>query len=242
MAFTPEDYLNGILAIIWVSISVTVGLIIASRYRKYKENALLYVGIAWIGISNGWYPTCISFILSFFNNGIGLSANPEIYFIIGIPWMGFTLSLWLYAITELIIEKKQKLITLIYLTVAIAYAIYFFIVVFYDSMQIAILQTPVDAKYNGITSIYSIIVLGSVLVSGLIFSYELIKSKESEKTIRGICLLICFIAYGIGSISDAVAPLNIITLPIIRLLLISSAIMMYFGWFLPDSIKKRLSK
>ena len=218
MVFTPEDYLNGILAIIWVSISVTVGIIIASRYRKYKQSSLRFVGIAWVGISNGWYSTCVSFILSFFNNGIGLNANPEIYFIIGIPWMGFTLSLWLYAITGLIIEEKQKLITLIYLAIAIAYVIYFFTVIFHDSTQIAILQTPVDAKYNGITSIYSIFVLGSVLVSGLIFSYQLIISKESEKKVRGFCLLICFIAYGIGSISDAVAPLNIITLPIICVL------------------------
>ncbi|MHA1467605.1 MAG: hypothetical protein ACTSP6_05940, partial [Promethearchaeota archaeon] len=61
-----------------------------------------------------------------------------------------------------------------------------------------------------------------------------------EIKLRGKFLMAAFISWTFGAIADAIIPLTVITLPIIRIILITSAIEFYIGFVLPDWIKKRL--
>ncbi len=54
MSLNTLDTINGIFSILFVGISLLVGLIIFSRYFKYKEKVYLLVGATWIFISEPW--------------------------------------------------------------------------------------------------------------------------------------------------------------------------------------------
>ena len=239
MALTPIEIVNGFLALIWVIISIIIGIIIASRYRKYKQKVLIYVGLSWIGIANGWFPTSISFILTL-TTGNGLT--PVIYFFIGNAFIPVTLFIWMIVITELMYKEKQKVILLIFAIIGVLFDIYLFYYLINDPSVIGELQGPVDVQYKSITALYLIFILLTTLVTGLLFAREALKSEKPETRLKGKFLAAAFISYTIGAITDAVVPLNFITLPLIRILLITSAIEFYIGWMLPEMIKDRLIK
>ena len=82
----------------------------------------------------------------------------------------------------------------------------------------------------------------STLVLGILIALNSIKAEEPEIKLRGKFLLIAFISWTVGAIFDASVPLTFVTLPIVRILLISSAIEFYIGFVLPDWIKTRFLK
>ena len=86
--------------------------------------------------------------------------------------------------------------------------------------------------------------LVSGLVTFLIFVGNSVKSNEREVKVKGIFLIIAFLTYTICAVLDSFAfflaqPVAVV---IIRILLMTSAIEFYFGWILPDPIKKILLK
>ncbi|TFG21943.1 MAG: hypothetical protein EU529_12030 [Promethearchaeota archaeon] len=105
-----------------------------------------------------------------------------------------------------------------------------------------ILQGPVDVKYTGIYPLFLIALLIFVTISGVLFARESLKSEQKESKIRGIFMLYAFLSWGIGSILDASVDLNLITLPIIRIILITSNIASYIGFLMPKFAKKILLK
>jgi len=80
MTLQPIDYVNGISSLIYVAVTIVIGLIIASRYFKIKSKVYLYIGIAIMGLCEPWLPSGLSF-LSNLITGSGLSL--EVYVIIG---------------------------------------------------------------------------------------------------------------------------------------------------------------
>ena len=65
---------------------------------------------------------------------------------------------------------------------------------------------------------------------------------ELEFKWRGRFLLIAFLSFFFGTIFDAILELNILTIIIVRVILVTSSIEYYFGFFLPDKIKNVLIK
>jgi hypothetical protein len=71
------------------------------------------------------------------------------------------------------------------------------------------------------------------LISGILIARQSIRSEKPEIKLKGKFLLIAFILFVIGAFADAVLLLTVITLPIIRIILISSSVLFYFGFILP---------
>ena len=67
---------------------------------------------------------------------------------------------------------------------------------------------------------------------------DTLKSEDKELKLKGVFLIIAFILFGTGAFFDAMMPLNFITLTIARLFLMSSSIFFYFGYILPNFIKR----
>ena len=59
---------------------------------------------------------------------------------------------------------------------------------------------------------------------------------------RGRFMLIAFISFTIGALFDSAIPMSSLTIVLIRLLLISSAIEYYLGFFFPDRLANWLIK
>ncbi|TFF98047.1 MAG: hypothetical protein EU540_08285 [Promethearchaeota archaeon] len=233
------EILIGSFSLIFCIISTVIGLIVASKYRKYKQNTLLYVGLSLPGLAFPWYPSAISFLVALVN-GVGLP--PQVYFLIGNAFVPISLFLWMLALTELIFKKHQKEILIIYIIIGIIFEIYFLYTLFTDYNAIGELKGAVDVEYFGITRIYLIFTLLSIFISSVLFNIQCFKSDSAEVRLKGIFLMIGLILYTIGAIADGFIPLDFVTLPIIRILLIISMIMYYHAWILPTYMKKLLLK
>ncbi|MFW9942804.1 MAG: hypothetical protein ACFFFT_17345 [Candidatus Thorarchaeota archaeon] len=233
------EILIGSFSLIFCIISTVIGLIVASKYRKYKQNTLLYVGLSLPGLALPWYPSAISFLVAL-GTGDGLTA--PVYFLIGNAFVPISLFLWMLALTELIFKKHQKTILIIYIVIGIIFEIYFLYTLFTDYNEIGELKGAVECTYHGITEGYLIFTLLTIIITSIWFNIKCFKSDDAEVRLKGIFLMIGLILYAIGAIADGFIPLDLVTLPIIRIILIISMIMYYHAWILPTYAKKLILK
>jgi hypothetical protein len=241
MALESIDLLNGSFSVIFVIISTIVGIRTVLKYFESKNRTLLWVGFSWILIVAPWWPSSLSFIVALFT-GQGLTLST--YLLIGnIPAPLFVLFL-VGAFTEVYFHEKQKIILLILVVIGILVEIYIIYYVLISNMpsELGTLQGIVDIEFRGFLRYYLLSVIVLVLILGCAIAYNSIKSDAPEIKLRGKFLLVAFISWTIGAICDAVVPLTFITLPIIRILLISSAIEFYCGFVLPGFIRKAFLK
>ncbi|MBD3215423.1 MAG: hypothetical protein GF311_22630 [Candidatus Lokiarchaeota archaeon] len=80
----------------------------------------------------------------------------------------------------------------------------------------------------------------SAFVSFMIFACKLLKSNGAEIKLKGKFLIVAFVTYTICAFIHSFAfflqyPVIIV---IIRVFLMISAVEFYFGWILPDFVKK----
>ena len=230
---------NGVLSLIFCTIAIIVGTTIASKYFKHKQRTFLFVGIAWIGLSEPWFGSSISFLLLVYT---GQGLTPEIYAIVSMVFIPFSMLLWLAAVCDLILKKNKKLLISIFVVLAIIFEIALFYLLSIDPSLIIILRDPIDAEFQTVIRIFLLLYIFTILVTGIIFARESLKSDNPEIRLKGKLLLAAFLSWTIGSILDGVLPLNIITLTFARIILISSAIEFYCGFLLPNWIKKTFLK
>jgi glucan phosphoethanolaminetransferase (alkaline phosphatase superfamily) len=241
MVLTDIEMANGIAMIILDAISIALGIIIASRYRTYKNRVFLFVGFTWITLSCPWWPGAISFIL------VSLSMaplTPEAYFILGNILIPIALITWLAAFTELSYPEKQKMIILLSIISSIIFYIIFFYYLGADRNMIGVLKGTnlIDVQYNTVVATYYLIILILLLLTGFLFARESMKSENPEIRLKGKLLLVAFLLYVIGAMLDTILPLEIPTLILFRGFELASAIVFYFAFILPNFVKKLFIK
>jgi hypothetical protein len=239
MALEPIDFINGLFSLIFVVISIIVGLRIILNYTEHKRHEFILIGLAWIGVTEPWWPSAISFILVL-TTGKGLSF--VLYVIIGNVAIPVTFSVWMAAFSEFLFKEKQKLTLILSIIFGIVFEIVFFYLLFTDPTSIGELSGHIDIEYKYWALGLLLLILWLIFIMGLIFSRVSIKSDNPEVKLQGKFLLISFISFGIGAFFDAIHTLNIIGLLIVRILLISSAIEWYFGFLLPNWTKRLFIK
>jgi hypothetical protein len=239
MSLQPIDYINGISSLIYVSVSIIVGLIILSHYFQKKNRIFLLMGLTWMGMSEPWLPSGISF-LSNLITGKGLPL--ELYAIIGNLLIPASVLCWLIAFTQLICPKKQHLILSIYVIIGILFEIIFFLLLFINPSAIGVFSAGsslvhIDIEYKTFILAYLLFIDVTMLITGIFFARESLTATTPELKLKGKFLLLAFLAWCIGGLVDSALPLNLITLPITRILLVLSGILFYFGFILPPGIK-----
>ncbi len=214
MQMTPLQFTSGLMSLIFVSISVGIGLVMISKYFKYKQINLLYVGITWAGIVSPWYSSSISFILVL---ATGQGLTPQSYFFIAFFLSPFILVIWFIAFTTLVTFQNRNLIILLSAIYGAIFEIIFLITVFTDYSSIGTLTSPVDANYNSLLVTGFLLSLMAVLViTGLMFTHESSKSDNPEIKLKGKFLSLAFISFTVGSLFDAIFDLNIVGNSIIK--------------------------
>lgn len=235
---TPLDILNGSMSIVQVIINVIVGLMLISKYKKYKSRPLLFMGISMILLSEVWFTHGLALIL-ILTTGSGLS--PEMFFLCAftlIPWA--TLA-WMVVITDLMYKDKQKLILSIYAIFGVVYNLIFFYLLFTNITLIGQLENPIDPHTGTFITVFLLIILINVFITGFLFLRESRKSQDSEIRLKGTLFFLSSTSFVIASILDTLA-LNIVIIIIVRILLILSAIEVYGAFLLPDWMKKLFLK
>jgi hypothetical protein len=241
MALTNFDYLNGILFSIFVILSIAIGLKILSQYFKLKKLIFIKVGVTWILMVSPWFPS----VISFFNAlvfGFSPGLSNILYFLIGNVFLPIPLLLWVSALTELIYEKYKKLILILLIILTLIFYLIFFIQLFLDPSLIGTLVGDIDVKYKSFSfiGISYLLILVLMVTTGIFFAKQTLHSEKPEIRLKSQFLIIAFVFFVIGVGLDAIIIKTWLTLIVMRALEISSAVCFYFGFILPEWLKKRL--
>ena len=196
-------------------------------------------GITWIGVVEAYIAVSISFIVALFNN----NGLPEpIYFLVGISFYPITSLIWITAFTDIIYKKAQKIFQLIFIIIGTVFDIIFFYLLFNAPPHIiGTLLSPVDSEFGLVVRIYIYFSLIVIFSTGIILAVHSMRSDNPEYRLRGIFIFITLITFVIGAVLDTLE-LDIITLTIIRLIMISSAVEFYIAFVMPKWAKKLFLK
>ena len=237
MELSTIELINGLLSILFVSISIILGATIASRYFKHKKRTLLLVGLTWIGLTSIWYSSSLS-VLLILTTGKGISD--ELYMFLGNGLIPITSFIWMIAITDLLVsnKEKQKLILLIIGIYSALFEIYFLYFLFTNPSMLGEVLGPVDATYGRIVTIYQLSMVILILITGNLIGRKSLRADNLEIKLKGKLLIIASWSFVIGAIFEIVSHISIIILIVGRLILISSAIEFYSGFMLPNWMKK----
>ena len=154
------------------------------------------------------------------------------------------LVLWIYSFTTLAYRKYTKFLTSIYFILSLIFEIALIIMLSIDTELIGtgIEEGIFTSQLTPFAVLFQIFGLFTLIVTGLLFSYKSLKSEDPKIKWKGKFLLAAFLSFVIGTLFEALFLLDPISLILFRLLLISSNIEFYFGFFFPERIKKYLLK
>ena len=128
-------------------------------------------------------------------------------------------------------------ILMVAITVVLAATVYMMVVV--DPPEKEIIGSLKGTFYmqpNLFALAFQVFAIIISLISGIIFSIRTMKSDDPQVKLKGKFLLIAFVSFTVGALADAIIPMTPVTLVIVRLILISSAIEYYFGFLIPKKL------
>jgi hypothetical protein len=100
----------------------------------------------------------------------------------------------------------------------------------------------VDGEYISFALYYFLAVLGTFLITGIIFANKSLGADDPTIRLKGKLLIGAFITFAVGIALDGLTPLNFITITIYRILVIIAAFFFYSGFFLPSWLEKLMIK
>lgn len=228
--------LQGSFTFAFVLISLILGLVIISKYFQYRRREYLLVGITWIFLVSPYWPDAISFLLIIFT---GEKLPEPIYFFIANAFVAPIHITWIVVITDFIFKDKQKYIVPVFVVGAIAFEIVFLSIFLIDPYLIGTPQpNPFYVEWALFIDLYLIVSIALFLITGILFARESLRSEKKELKLRGWFLLIAFVAFTVGTLIDIVPELTEVTIVIARLFVIVAAFSFYFGFTMPEFIKK----
>jgi len=234
MVFGTVEFFNGIFSIIFVLLSLIVGIKIILKYMSVKNSTFIYMGLTWIGITSPWWGSSISFIVGLFNDGQGISL--ELYLLVTITLIPSFFMFYLKALTNLLWQKTKKFILVFYGVIGLIFTVSYVYFIISSPSFIGFLKTPIDIQYRNFASIYLIFTIVTFLIGGIFFGITSLKSDHSTVRLQGKLLILAFCSFCVGSIFDASINLDVLGLFITRIILISSAIEFYSGFILPSFV------
>lgn len=240
LSLTPIEILHSSFSLVAIVISILIGLIIISKYFKFKQRNFLLIGIFWTGLTFPWLPTAITFIMVL---TVGRGLPVQGYILIGIMILPLTVLCGLTAFTSLLGVKRKRRRAIL-LSVLVFNLVYESLIIYFLIRNVDIIARLADVltiQWSIFSQIYFIINLVLFLVTGILFSRKSLQSESKEIRFKGKLLMAAFISFTIGTVLDFAIP-NPITYIIARLILLSSSIEFYIGFLLPEGIKRLLIK
>ena len=233
------DILHGIFTTLFVVVSLLVGLRILLKYFEHRRNELITVGLAWMTISTPWIGNSLSFLL-YITFEYRLELVP--YLFMENIFIPLALICWIYSFSTLVYPRLVKKLTILFVLICIPYEIFLIIALIINPEMIGTLEGMFDSHHTIIPNAFRVFGIFVVLITGIIFARTSMKSEDPTVQWKGRFLLIGMVSFTIGALLDAVLTFTPLDLVLVRLLLISSSIEYYLGFFLPDVIANKLIK
>jgi len=245
------DILHGSLSLVFVVISLAIGIIILSKYRKFKSRLYLLVGFTWLGLATLWVPDSISLLMNLI---FQVSLSKELYFIIDNVFVPIAFICWIIAFTDMVYREHQKIIVILTAILSIIFEIVFFSLFIIDIDLIGEFNPlrPFSADFGIVITVYLLIFILVMLVTGVIFAQKSIHLEDREVRLKGKLLRAAFITFTVAAVLEKTArsimlglvfddptdPVLSVMLVIVRVLLIMSAFEFYGGFLLPRWMKE----
>ena len=241
MALTDIEILNGIFSLSIIITYSILGLLIISRYFKFKRKIFLYVGLLWIGLAEPWYGSALSFLYTLITQK---TIPLQLYILaanIGVPIFLF---IWIVAVTLLLnlYVTKRRIVQIIFAVYGIIIEVLLIYFIIINPTAIGELSGLVDIEYRGWLRIYLLSVLATLLITGILIMLDSRKSEHRDTRFKGYLILLGFVLFVTGSIFDTAITLTPITLPIIRIIVIMGGIVFFLGFLMPEKLKQHLLK
>lgn len=231
------EFLQGLFALIFVTISVVIGIRILLKYFSLKQPEYITIGLTWIFMGSAWARACVNFVFFLIfgvSSGLGIAID--------VIFLPVALMCWIYSFSHLIYPDSEKKIVLAFGAICIPVEIITIIFLIIQPELIATAPTPFNNEFTLFFMIFLIFILLSTLITGVIFAVKSMAYDDKRIQWRGRFLLIAFISFVISALIDAIFPITALTLVLARVLLISSAIEYYIGFHMPERIAKLLIK
>lgn len=233
------EILQGSLGLIWVIFASLIGLRIVYKAITLNRRDLIGVGITYILIVSAWWGVALQFI----SYGLfDIKLSEFTYIFVANVFIPIGLIFWSYAIFDIMdlkLKKKFFLISVIFCFIWEFYIIYF---LFNDISMVAKLDSTFDSNHSPVHLIFVLTAIIFFVFTGVIFSVKSMNLEDKEVQWKGRFLLFAWILFTIGTLMDSIIALTAINLIIVRIILITGAILYYLGFFLPKSLSDRLIK
>lgn len=170
-----------------------------------------------------------------------IELAPVLFLFIGNFFIPIALFFWIYSVSHILYQNYKTQICFVTFVIGVSYEIYLIVCLSINPSLIGTVER-FNSIPNFVALVFQVSTLIVAVITGIIFSLKTMKINKLEVKWRGRFLLIAFLSFFISTLLDAVLLLNMLTLIIIRLILISSSIEYYFGFFPPDKVLKFLIK
>ena len=242
---TIDQFLMGLFCVLWVAFGCTSGVVMLSKYRKVKEKTTISIFITMVFLTSPWWGSTVQFISLMATR----TVIPELLYVaLGQIFLPISLIAWVYTITVTTFPHLLKKIMIVYFLISIVYEIYLVFGLIFNPTDLVGYADPenlLNTSFQLVPLIYSGFAIISMAGIGAIAARILMRSDDENLKWKGRFLLISFISFAIGAILDVgildeieSAPVRTIIMIIARLLLMSGAVEIYFGYFLPKRIAK----
>lgn len=235
--FNELELLQGSTTVIFVALSVILGLKILSRYFSRKQVEYITIGLTWILMSSGWWRGVVNFVSILF-----IGEKSPIGVLIDILFIPIALICWIFSFSHLLYPNSEKKIVIPFSIVMIIYEILIIALYSINPEYIGSAVLPFHNTYGILHRSFLFGVIVIVIITGILFAKRSMKSSDPRIQWRGKFLLLAFSSFAVSGILDAVFDLTALLVVIVRLLLILSAIEYYLGFLLPKRLEKWLIK
>ncbi|MHA1764112.1 MAG: hypothetical protein ACTSYC_10220 [Promethearchaeota archaeon] len=237
------ELLPQIFSLIFIIITIFIGAIILSKYFILKSRQFLFVGIAWMGMAFPSFPEVISLFIRLFNLSVNNIILFFIYVLLNLLLIPVFFNLWFIAFMDLLqfSERKKRVLIMVILFISIIIEIILIYLYIFKTEALGFLKQFFLVEWTLLVNIILIFLLGLILFTGLIFAIISMRSKVPEIALKGKILFLAFIIYTGGAILDALFT-SLLSNIIARGILVIGSICFYFGFILPEFLKKILLK
>jgi hypothetical protein len=194
------------------------------------------VGVTWIFVVSPWFPSSIAFLYYLITQA---ELTDALYVFLGLFFIPIGVFIWIVAVSYLLNIKKKDLFWGLYLILGAAFEIFLVFSIITDNLSLIMTERAgiFDVSYSFIVIIYLLINILTVFITGILFARESLYSKNNEVRLKGKFLLLAFTIYLIGALLDGTLQLTAGSLIITRILIMTSALLFYLGFFFPKFVK-----
>ena len=240
MILSFELMMLGIFTLIYIIVSLFVGLKIMAKYFEIKDKILLYCGLSYLGIAIPWMGVALNFISIVFFNTI---PSMELHFFVhgAIP----PLTLWLWIVFNLklsyIRQKIQKMIISISFIIAIIFQIIYIYIIITDTMILGTLINEIQVDYSPFSELYLLIMAIIMISLGFSLGFRSLKSDNKRIRLKGKLIISSFLLACFAYALEIFVPVIAIII-LARILVMFTAILFYGGYILPKWMEKLFLK